>query len=70
MSKRDCPTAVAVRELRARTPYSQPAFAAYLHGIPHHTVRDWEQGARIPTDYMLAFIREKIDRDFPVEETE
>lgn len=65
-AREDLPeSALRIHDLRERTALSQIAFAAYLHGIPVCTVRDWEYGRRVPPPYVLAFIAEKVNRDFP-----
>jgi len=41
------PAAVQVRELRLRNRLTQEQFAAKL-GVPLDTIRNWEQGKRVP----------------------
>jgi putative transcriptional regulator len=48
--------ALGVKELRARTKLSQPAFAALL-GVELSTLRNWEQGRRVPTGPARALLR-------------
>jgi putative transcriptional regulator len=48
--------ALAVKELRARTKLSQSQFAALL-GVELGTLRNWEQGRRVPTGPARALLR-------------
>ena len=48
--------ALGIKELRARTGLSQPAFAALL-GVELSTLRNWEQGRRLPTGPARALLR-------------
>ena len=43
----DAPAAPAVRDLRQRAQLTQMEFAARL-GVPVETIRNWEQGKRMP----------------------
>jgi len=49
-------TALSIKALRARTQLSQPAFAALL-GVELGTLRNWEQGRRVPTGPARALLR-------------
>jgi len=46
----------ALKELRARTKLSQSDFAALL-GVELSTLRNWEQGRRVPTGPARALLR-------------
>lgn len=60
----DNPTKATVRELRARTGMTQAQFSAYI-AMPQRTLEDWERGVRIPPDYVVRLIAEKISREYP-----
>jgi len=49
-------SALSIKELRARTKLSQPEFAA-LVGVELSTLRNWEQGRRVPTGPARALLR-------------
>jgi putative transcriptional regulator len=49
-------TALSVKALRARTKLSQSDFAALL-GVEVSTLRNWEQGRRVPTGPARALLR-------------
>jgi len=49
-------SALSVKELRGRTKLSQPHFAALL-GVELSTLRNWEQGRRVPTGPARALLR-------------
>jgi len=48
--------ALGIKELRARTKLSQSDFAALL-GVELSTLRNWEQGRRVPTGPARALLR-------------
>jgi putative transcriptional regulator len=48
--------ALGLKELRARTKLSQSDFAALL-GVELSTLRNWEQGRRVPTGPARALLR-------------
>jgi putative transcriptional regulator len=48
--------ALGIKELRARTELSQSKFAAVL-GVELSTLRNWEQGRRVPTGPARALLR-------------
>lgn len=50
------PDALGIKELRARTKLSQSDFAALL-GVELATLRNWEQGRRMPTGPARALLR-------------
>ncbi len=47
VARHDCATQSGVRDLRRRARLTQLEFAARL-GVPVETIRNWEQGKRIP----------------------
>jgi len=49
-------SALSIKELRGRTKLSQPDFAALL-GVELSTLRNWEQGRRVPTGPARALLR-------------
>ena len=49
----------SAKELRVKTGLSQSEFAGYLK-IPKRTIQDWDQGRRIPPDYILELIEYKL----------
>jgi putative transcriptional regulator len=49
-------SALYIKELRGRTKLSQPDFAALL-GVELSTLRNWEQGRRVPTGPARALLR-------------
>jgi putative transcriptional regulator len=50
------PDALGIKELRARTKLSQSDFAALL-GVELSTLRNWEQGRRVPAGPARALLR-------------
>ena len=49
-----------IKQIREKTGMSRQEFSDYL-GIPRGTIRDWEQGVRKPTGYLVNLI-EKVLR--------
>jgi DNA-binding transcriptional regulator YiaG len=54
---------VTIQELRKQSGMSQKQFADYLE-IPVATIRNWEQGRRVPPDYIINLIAKVMDKDF------
>ena len=54
---------VTIQELRKQSGMSQKQFADYLE-IPVATIRNWEQGRRVPPDYVINLITKVMDKDF------
>lgn len=44
-----------IKDLRLRTNLSQSKFADVV-GIPVRTIQKWEQGERVPPDYVIKLI--------------
>ena len=44
-----------IKDLRLRTNLSQTKFADVV-GIPVRTIQKWEQGERVPPDYVIKLI--------------
>ena len=44
-----------IKDLRLRTNLSQSKFATAV-GIPVRTIQKWEQGERVPPDYVVKLI--------------
>lgn len=51
-----------VKALRAMLGLSQVKFAK-RYGIPRRTVENWESGATIPPDYVLAMLERIVTED-------
>ncbi|MEQ9813958.1 MAG: helix-turn-helix domain-containing protein [Azospirillaceae bacterium] len=58
------PDAIDVRAIRRTTGLSQEKFSA-LYGIPAATLREWEQGRRVPDGAARAYLM--VIRTIPVE---
>lgn len=54
---------ITIQELRKQSGMSQKQFADYLE-IPVATIRNWEQGRRVPPDYIINLIAKVMDKDF------
>lgn len=46
---------MSIKDLRLRTNLSQTKFADVV-GIPVRTIQKWEQGDRVPPDYVVKLI--------------
>lgn len=46
---------MSIKDLRLRTNLSQTKFAVAV-GIPVRTIQKWEQGERVPPDYVIKLI--------------
>lgn len=46
---------MSIKDLRLRTNLSQTKFAVAV-GIPVRTIQKWEQGDRVPPDYVVKLI--------------
>ena len=53
---------MTIKELREKTGLSQSQFADYLE-IPVATIRNWEQGRRVPPDYVISLIGKVLNVD-------
>lgn len=53
---------VTIQELRKQSGMSQKQFADYLE-IPVATIRNWEQGRRVPPDYVISLISKVLDKN-------
>lgn len=51
---------MTIKEMRDRMHLSQSKFASYM-GIPVRTIQSWEQGVRIPPEYVI-YMMERILR--------
>ena len=51
-----------IKELRDKMNMSQSEFANYLH-IPVKNIQNWEQGSRIPPDYVTDMIQKTVEAD-------
>lgn len=52
-----------IKRIRELTGLSQPKFCE-KYGIPHVTLRKWEQGHRSPPDYVVELLEFKVREDF------
>lgn len=50
---------MTVKEMRSRAKMSQKQFSQYLN-IPVRTIQDWEQGLRMPPQYIVELIEYKL----------
>lgn len=55
-----------IKNLRHQTGLTQAAFAK-KYGIPLSTLQHWEQGHRIPPDYVVNLISKEIDHNIEIE---
>lgn len=55
-------TAEEVRAIRASTGLSQQSFGD-RYGIPRRTVDNWEQGRRVPPEYVVRLLRIAVGID-------
>ena len=53
---------MTIQELRNKTGLSQSQFAERLE-IPLGTIRNWEQGRRVPPNYVLRLIEKELNSD-------
>lgn len=51
-----------IKELREKMHMSQSEFAGYLN-IPVKNIQNWEQGSRIPPDYVIDMIQKTVEAD-------
>ena len=50
---------MTIKELREKTGMSRVKFAEFL-GIPYRTVQHWEEGTRVPPEYLVELIEYKL----------
>lgn len=58
---------MTIRELRDKAEMSRQEFADCL-GIPRGTIRNWEQGVRVPPDYIVMLIEKALKYDKKLKE--
>lgn len=53
---------MTIKEMREALGDSQRAFAM-RYGIPYRSIQNWEAGIRMPPDYLLEMLEERVKRD-------
>lgn len=56
-------TASIIKEMRSSTGLTQAEFAKKYYDIPIGTLRDWEQGRREVSNYVIELLRFKIEHE-------
>jgi putative transcriptional regulator len=56
---------MGVKELRKLTGLSQTAFGE-KYDIPMRTIQNWENGVRVPPNYILKLLERVVKEDFDI----